>query len=136
MILMMTKGLPGSGKSTWAEAWVAEDPDNRARVNQDDLRAMLRLGEWNYDKEQRVRAVRNSAIGALLRLGLSVVSDDTNLARRAQSDLKNLAIRHSATLLIHDLTWIPLEDCIQHDAARDNPVGEDVIRGMHKRFLS
>lgn len=36
--LTITRGLPGSGKSTWAKAWTAADPTCRARVNRDDLR--------------------------------------------------------------------------------------------------
>jgi predicted kinase len=30
--LVITRGLPGSGKTTHAVAWVAEDPAHRARI--------------------------------------------------------------------------------------------------------
>ena len=39
--LVVTRGLPASGKTTWAQAWVADDPTRYARVSRDDLRAML-----------------------------------------------------------------------------------------------
>ena len=39
--LVITRGLPGSGKTTYARAWVAEDREHRARVNRDDIRQML-----------------------------------------------------------------------------------------------
>jgi predicted kinase len=39
--LILTRGIPGSGKSTWAKAWVAESPETRIRLNWDDMRNML-----------------------------------------------------------------------------------------------
>jgi predicted kinase len=134
--LVMTKGLPGSGKSTWAKAWVAEDPDHRARVNQDDIRQMLCLGEWSQGKEKRVRASRVALIGALLGMGLDVVSDDTNLAFGAQQDLKALAFLHGADLVLQDFTGVRMEECIKRDEAREGGVGESVIRRMHERYLA
>jgi hypothetical protein len=44
MKLVITRGLPGCGKTTRARAWVAEDPSRRVRVNRDDLRTMLSGG--------------------------------------------------------------------------------------------
>lgn len=134
--LWATRGLPASGKSTWARGWVAEDPERRARVNQDDLRAMLCLGEWTRAKETRVAAVRLAAIGALLSLGLDVVADDTNLAPTAIADLRGAARRRGAEFREYDLTGVPLETCIARDAARADGVGEDVIRSMHDRYLA
>ena len=39
--IILTRGIPGSGKSTWAKAWVAESPETRIRLNWDDMRNML-----------------------------------------------------------------------------------------------
>ena len=39
--MMIVRGLPGSGKSTFAKRWVAQDPENRVRVSRDDLRYQL-----------------------------------------------------------------------------------------------
>jgi hypothetical protein len=39
---------------------------------------------------------------------------------------------------VHDLTDVPLAVCVARDAARTDrpPVGEDVIRDMHRRYLA
>ena len=42
--IILTRGIPGSGKSTWAKAWVAESPETRIRLNWDDMRNMLGPG--------------------------------------------------------------------------------------------
>lgn len=36
--IIFTKGLPGSGKSSWARAQQAENPDGIVLVSKDDLR--------------------------------------------------------------------------------------------------
>ena len=42
--VILTRGLPGSGKSTWAKQMLDEKPGHYKRINKDDLRAMLDNG--------------------------------------------------------------------------------------------
>ena len=39
--LIICRGLPASGKTTWAKEWAMGDPYHRVRINQDDIRLML-----------------------------------------------------------------------------------------------
>lgn len=134
--LTITRGLPGSGKTYWATAWVAEAPETRARVNRDDLRAMVHDGRHIKGvTEPRIIVARDAAISALLRKGVDVVCDDTNLAQRTARDLLKLATRAGAGFAVEDFTSTPLDLCIERDAKRDRPVGEQVIRDMHTRYL-
>lgn len=135
--LHITRGLPGSGKTYWAGTWTAEDPKHRVRVNRDDLRDMLDDGRFIHGvTEQRVIAARDASILALLRKGVDVVCDDTNLKQRVMRDLAKLAKQAGAELEVHDFTDVPVELCIDRDDARDRTVGEQVIRDMHARFLN
>ncbi|MFI6939942.1 AAA family ATPase [Streptomyces sp. NPDC050418] len=135
--LHVTRGLPGSGKTTWARAWTAENRAVRARVNRDDLRAMLDSGEHIKGvTEKRVMAVRDATILDLLHRGYDVVCDDTNLPQRVARDLARLANRAGAELQVHDFTHVPLDVCVERDAARERTVGEATIRGLHLRFLA
>lgn len=134
--LTICRGLPGSGKTTWAKTWVAEDPGQRARVNRDDLRAMLHDGvHIKGATEPRIIAARDAQITALLRAGVDVVCDDTNLPLRTVRDLVAIAQRAGADVSVQDFTGVPLDVCIERDAARTRTVGEQVIRDMHARFL-
>jgi predicted kinase len=132
--LYATRGLPGSGKSTFARAWVAQDPTNRARVNGDDLRSML-TGGFVREAERRAGAARDAMVSALLSRGVDVVVDNTHLRARTLRDLAKLARSVGAEFHVWDFI-VHVEECVRRDAARAHPVGEDVIRDMHRRFLA
>jgi predicted kinase len=134
--LHVTRGLPGSGKSTWARQWTAEDTNHRVRVNRDDMRSMLDDGRFIKGvTEGRLLTARSAAVRTLLRRGVNVVCDDTNLPAYAVRELMKIAEQTGADFEIHDFTDVPLETCLARDAARDASVGEAVIRNMHTRFL-
>jgi predicted kinase len=130
--LTITRGLPGSGKTTWARqqpGW---------RVNRDDLRAMLRP-TWPHGDpahEDPLTEAQHSAICALLFHDRDVIVDDTNLRQDHVEALHQLADQYGAEFVIRDFTDVPLETCIEQDAARPNPVGEHIIRGMWQRYLA
>lgn len=39
--IILTRGIQGSGKSTWAKKWCEEEPLKRIRWNNDDFRRMM-----------------------------------------------------------------------------------------------
>lgn len=129
--LTVTRGLPGSGKTTWARTqpgW---------RVNRDDLRAMFRP-DWKHGDEHdetACTAVQYAAIRELLR-DRYVIVDDTNLHDEHLLALESIARVAGADFVIVDFTDVPLETCIARDAARPNPVGEAAIRRMWDRYLA
>lgn len=132
--LTITRGLPGSGKTTLAKAWVAEDPTHRARVNRDDFRSMLHGGY--VDQERQINAARDAAITALLKRGIDVVADDTCLPQRHARDLRRLAMLAGADFDVWDLTNVFVDTCITRDAGRPAMVGEKVIKDMYQRYLA
>lgn len=139
--LTITRGLPASGKTTLARTWVKEDPTHRARVNRDDLRAMCHDGMFvrqdhsTPGTERGIIAARDAAITTLLKRGMDVICDDTNLPHRVARDLRRLAILTGAGFSVIDLTHVPLEECLRRDRQRDKAVGEQVIRDMWERFV-
>lgn len=142
--LYVTRGLPGSGKSTWAKAWVAEQPTRRARVNRDDLRAMLhdsthiKGGSGQPGTEQSVIAARDAMVVSLLRRSVDVVVDETCLPERVLAELRRLADRAGARLEAVDFRHVPVETCIERDGRREGraQVGEQVIRQMYDQHMT
>lgn len=138
--LIITRGLPASGKTTLARAFVAGDPDNRVRINRDDLRAMATDGVFRRGKsgtEPIIRKMRNRLISAALLAGREVICDDTNLEEKTVRELHVLAWSHGAEFVTWDLCYVTLEECIRRDIARilrrERGVGETIIRSMAQR---
>lgn len=136
MTLRVYRGLPGSGKTTLAREWVAVDPSSRARVNRDDMRAMLHESvHLGPNTEFAVMAVRDAAIRTLLKRGVDVACDDTNLPTRTVRDLRWLAALADAELEVVDLTDVDVDECVKRDAGRSRIVGEAVIRDLWTRYI-
>ena len=142
--VIITVGLPASGKSTWAKEWVAQKPTERVRVNKDDLRAMLHGGKYSKGNEAQVLAMETTIIHDALSRGKSVVVDNTHLAETKQGLNK-----HYERIVIHlrlaadagkfempmmkykTFTDVSPEECIKRDLVRPNSVGQNVIWRMY-----
>ncbi len=137
--LTITRGLPASGKSTWAREQLRTVAFRAARINRDDLRRTMHDGfsgaGW---AERQVTLAEHAAIAALLRSGVDVICDDTNLRSRVVRDLVDLAADCHAEFVVQDFTDVPVEVCVERDRLRspDDRVGEQVIRDMYQRYLA
>jgi predicted kinase len=133
--LLITRGLPASGKTTFARKL----QPGVVRVNRDDLRRMLHgqrlFTQW---AEAQVTHAQRATVEALLRAHASVVVDDTNLRAKTVREWAELAARFGATFEVHDFTDVPLEECLRRDLERsaDDQAGEEAIRRMHGRYLA
>jgi predicted kinase len=131
--ILMLKGLPASGKSTYAKELVSRG--GWKRVNKDDLRAMLDDGKWSKGNEKFVVEVRDSIIIDAVVFGqYSVVVDDTNFNPVHEKTLRQIAdeLKLPFEVLFIDT---PLAECIARDRLRLDPVGEKVIKDMYNQYL-
>ena len=60
--VIITIGLPASGKTTWAKELMEKEPGEWKRINKDDLRAMLDNGRWSHINERFVIELRDHII--------------------------------------------------------------------------
>ena len=134
--LIMCIGLPGSGKSTWANA------QDAVVVNKDKIRIELNATGWQWspENEKDVIKVRDERIVEALnskKYNITVISDDTNFGRKHKVRLEQLARENGATFEIKSFTDVPLDVCIERDAQRVGQarVGEAVIKSMAEKFL-
>ena len=137
--LTITRGLPGSGKTTWAKERLATDMLRAARLNRDDLRRSLHSGRTGENwAERQVTLAQHAAVAELLRSGVDVVCDDTNLQARVVRTFAELARACGADFAVQDFTDVPVDVCMSRDAARPaaERVGADVIQGMWQRYLA
>ena len=106
--LIILRGLPGSGKTTWAKDWEALDPHHRINVNRDDTRERL-FGSANQDyyacpkdelhaKELLVTEANTHAISAALKAGFSVVvSDESVHSTATPASAKTVTLWYSSS---------------------------------------
>lgn len=126
--LIMLRGIPASGKSTWAREYVKKNPGT-ARVNKDDLRDMMHNGKWSRSNEKAVLSARDNIVTAALKDGNDVIVDDTNLAEKHHAMLGSIADMHDAEFEIKDF-GIGINEAIKRNWNRPKPVPEKVIRRM------
>lgn len=132
--LILTKGLPGSGKTTWAKAFLEGFSGKWKRINKDDLRMMLDNGKYSKLNEKFVLTSRDTLILEALKEGYNVIVDDTNLAPVHEPHIRQL-VKGIAEVDVMDFTDVPLDECLKRDQKRANYVGEKAIRNMYNKFL-
>lgn len=135
-VLIIMRGLPGSGKTRIARNWAAADPTSRVRVSADALRTVMFGGHTSSATDDLVRLACHSLIGTMLRRSMSVVIDDHHLNGQVVRSLRYLAIKNGARHETEDLRAVPLEECIARDAAGSRPVGADVIHELHAQWIA
>ena len=132
--IIMLKGLPASGKSTWAKEKINEN-SNYIRINKDDIRESI-TGKWTSKKEKIVISIRNSLIKTGISLGKNVIIDDTNLNPKHEQSLKTLAQELGVEFEVNDsFLKVPVEECVERDIKRDKSVGYKVIYKMYYDYL-
>lgn len=132
--LIICRGLPASGKSTWAKQWVLEDPEHRVRINQDDIRLML--GKyWVPSREKLVQEIQFDAIVEALSREFDVVIDNTNLNKKVLDGFNRLIKTfENYEIEYKDFFDTPLSVCIERDKNRDLQVTEKVIRSFYNNY--
>ena len=128
------KGLPASGKSTWAKDIVNASGETTVRVNKDSMRLMLRLNFSRKFETTVVESCRAAGVSALNN-GFNVIIDDTNFAPKHFNFWEALAKQHSYGL--QEVFFnTPLDVCIARDKKRAERVGETVIRDMYQKYYN
>lgn len=137
--LIALRGLPASGKTSAARAWVRQNPEGRARVGRDALRDALyyERGVLSRTQEGVITDIQRGMVRELLRSGKDVVVDDLNLRLQYLKAWQRVAAEEGAEFSVLD-TDATVEKCIKWDKTRPEreQVGERFIRETAKRFKS
>jgi predicted kinase len=139
--LIITRGLPASGKTTHARRWVNADPRTRIRLNRDELRRMLHADTGqttNGLQENLITKIQHDTARQALRSGVDVIVDDTNLRGRTAADWATLADVVGAQFEVVDLTHVDVKEALRRNYARpwEQQVPDGVIETMNEKFLN
>lgn len=134
-VLYYLVGLPGAGKSYYAQQLRKENPDC-VYLSSDEIRKELYGDENCQDNPSQVFDLMLRRTIQALKSGDTVIYDATNVVRRNRMNvlksigyLKNVDIIKKCCVI-----WAPIETCIERDSKRERNVGERVIWKMVKRF--
>lgn len=142
----MLKGLPGSGKTTWAKEQVKNSGGKIKRVNKDELREMVDAGVYNKSNEKEILNIQWTTVVFWLDSGFDVIVDNTNFHPKHQKKAQDIIDNLNESITVTDnqnkqfdleikLFDTPLEECIRRDSLRPNPVGKNVIMQMYNQYL-
>lgn len=133
--IYITKGLPASGKSTWAREFVEKSNGQVINICKDDLRDMLHADKHSTGRETFVMQIRDLITIKSLEEHKSVIWSDTNLNPIHEQRAREIAEQCKAVIEIKDFTDVSVDICIQRDLKRFKSVGEKVIRDTYNKFL-
>jgi predicted kinase len=135
--VIILRGLPGSGKTTWARDFIQYRHWYR-RISKDSLREMFAFGYYAPKNEKILVGLRNALLIDVLREHPHAILDDTNLTDRHVRDIKEHSIgwwNGAPRISIEILEFhTPLDECVRRDALREKPVGADRICEMNERW--
>ena len=141
--IILTRGIPASSKSTWAKQEVLKDPEHSVRINMDDLRNMS--GKyWVPTREKYITACKGTILINAINFKFdTIIIDEMNLNPKENGYLKGIVSMMNDTfkdnndkyiIEIKDFTKVPLDVCLERDSKRENPIGENVIRGIFNKY--
>ena len=133
--IILTQGIQGSGKTTWAKAWVAEDPEHRIRINNDDITSMWGQPFGTSGLYERLKNTRVFMICRAISEGLDIVVDNMNLSNSSLKEIQTITEDNDYVIEYKDFTKVPLEVCIERDSKRLNPIGEKIIRDTYNKYI-
>jgi predicted kinase len=129
--IYLSKGLPASGKTTWANEQVSKSEGKIININKDDLRSMLHANKSSKYREAFVIEAQTALTKLAFSMGHDVIWSDTNLNPIHEERANTL----SDCVEIVDFTHVSLQDCISRDKNRINSVGEKAIRDQYNKWL-
>lgn len=98
LVVWITVGAPGSGKSTWSKVLLEGDP-TIVRVCPDDNRRAIGGDSNNQAVSPQAFAMAKAQVRSALLHGKCVVFDATNMYRKARRDFINIGRAYGAKIV-------------------------------------
>lgn len=138
--IILTRGLPGAGKSTWAKEMCAL-MRNTVTVERDELRLQLTGKYWTGDQEveEEVTRLQEALVRGYLASRFVVIISDTHLPDRSVKKWLKLGHELGVKVEVKDFRHVSLEECLTNNETRRQSQGKyvprNVIEDKYNRFI-
>ena len=135
--IILTVGLPASGKDTWALEQMKKYPGKYKRITKDLLREMSDDSVFSTKNEKLILDIRDEIVKKSLNRGFSVIVSDTNFPVGGKHFQRMCEIAQ----LVGDVrVWekyfdVDIKECKKRNALRSRTVPEDVIDKMFNKYI-
>jgi len=141
--VILTIGLPGSVKTTWAKNYIDKN-DSFIRISRNDIRSMFGKKVFTKQRESLVSITESAAVRAALKKGYDIIIDANNLNPKVVNKWVKFIERCNASgedeISLQTIFFsTSLEDCIRRDSNRedsDDIVGASIIKGMYNKYFA
>lgn len=133
--IILIKGIPASGKSTWALKEMNSHRGKYKRFNKDEMRKMIDGEHRSPDCEDFIVDVRVEGIELALTQGYDVILDDTNFSNKNFYMACEIAERIGDVRVMEKFFEIKLKDALRNNAQRPNPIPEHIIESMYEKHI-
>lgn len=133
--IIITRGLPASGKSTFAKTLVQSTASDWVRVNRDAIR--WTQGSFPFgtpEQENLVSVIEESLVVGAIKAGKDIVIDATHLNPHSLRKWFKIAKAHGVRKVEVIDFEVPIAELFERDANREKSVGQGVIGKMAKRW--
>lgn len=137
--VIFTKGLISSGKSTWAEQFIKENPTYK-RTNRDSYRHMISGYTYTDENEKIVTKLEDNAIQTFIDLGYNIIIDQQNLNQsivdKTKAWIEDYAYHKHNKQVEFEIKEFPitLGEAIERDKKRSFVIGEKVIKKTWHKY--
>ncbi len=138
--LIILCGLPGSGKSSYAEGLIRDNgifcPEEEMVIHSSDAIREELFGDPSFQGDNaKVFERMHKRVREDLKAGKTVIYDATNVTRKARRGAIACAHPTNDTIECH-IIWADVNECVRRDELRQRHVGKEVIEKMLRRWQS
>lgn len=118
-MIVLTCGIPGSGKSTWAKKKLA-NYDYYRHVSRDDIRfSLVEEGAPYFSKEKEVFKKFVDQICEFDRQGFDVIADATHVSKASRKKLINAVLAQNPDAIFGIAYFnVPYDECLERNNFR------------------
>jgi len=133
-MVIICRGLPASGKSTFSKEWVSEGPIHRIRLNCDDIRIMLGgiNNYWVPERETLVWNIFYASLNFARYQKYDIIIDNMNLSKEHVG--KILSRCSGEQISYKDFFDVSLQELIERDSKREKSVGKYVLTDLYNKY--